>query len=83
MRPVHGFPLSRRGREAALMQFHCVGMTPTGSYPTTCGDLKGYVFFYYMDGTSITEINIKHGNFLYPEEDVEPSASISDVVFKF
>nr|GEV96784.1 hypothetical protein [Tanacetum cinerariifolium] len=63
MKTGHGFPLSktlsRRGREVALMQFHC------------------------MDGTPITKIDIKQGKFMYPEEDGEPSASISDVVFKF
>nr|GEY75307.1 hypothetical protein [Tanacetum cinerariifolium] len=35
MRPGHGFPLSRRGI--------ALGMSPTGSYPTACGELNGWM----------------------------------------
>nr|GEZ89450.1 hypothetical protein [Tanacetum cinerariifolium] len=56
-------PLSRRGREATLMQFHCVGYEPYGFISNSLW-------------------RVERGKFLYPEEDEEPSASISNVVFK-
>nr|GEV96783.1 hypothetical protein [Tanacetum cinerariifolium] len=71
-----GSHLSRRGREAALMQFHCVGYEPYGFISNSLRRAER------MDGTPITKIDIKHGKFLYPEEDREPSASIFDVRFQ-
>ncbi|GJW01361.1 UPF0587 protein [Tanacetum coccineum] len=84
MRPGHGFALcntlSRRGTEAALMQFHCVGYEPYGFISNSFWRAERVS---QMDGTPISEIDIKTGQFLYSEEDGEPSASISDVVFEF
>ncbi|GJX19747.1 UPF0587 protein [Tanacetum coccineum] len=81
MRPGHGFALSntlsRRGREASLMQFHCVGYEPYGFISNSLWRAER------MDGTPISEIEIKTGQFLYSKEDGEPSASISDMVFEF
>nr|GEW87137.1 hypothetical protein [Tanacetum cinerariifolium] len=57
--------------------FHCVGYEPYGFISNSLWRAER------MDGTPITERDIKRGKFLYPEEDGEPSASISDVVFKF
>nr|GEX89645.1 hypothetical protein [Tanacetum cinerariifolium] len=57
MKPGHGFPLSktlsRRGREAALMQFNCVGYEPYGFISNSLWRAER------MDGTPITEIDIK------------------------
>ncbi|GJR27225.1 probable serine/threonine protein kinase IRE, partial [Tanacetum coccineum] len=81
MTPGQGFPLSnslsRRGRAAALMRFRCVGYEPYGFIS------NGLWRAERMDGTPITHIDIKMGPLTYPEDDGEPSASISDVVFEF